>query len=100
MPRIINPRRKPAAESREVSDLTAEHAQLRPQHLTQELLDWLISALEAVLSTPESHFGPRWLHQALTRCLKAADYLYPYLSKESDEAVPSLVSSIEAPGEA
>ena len=77
------------------SQPSADDAQLRTQRLTQELLDWAIAALEAVLSTPEL----RQVHvqrprRAFQEALKFADYLYPLtLTKENpaDATSPLLV---------
>lgn len=57
----------------------ADTARLRPHTLTQELLDWLIKALETVIQTNEvQDLAQRRTQQALRDALKYADYLYPH----------------------
>lgn len=52
-----------------------EPPSLPPQHLTSELVSWLIAALEAVLKTPEAKLGPRRAYTALVDALKMVDDL-------------------------
>lgn len=58
---------------------SAESARVRTQTLTVELLDWLIAALEAVLSTPQLRDLARGrVELALRDAMKLIDHLYPY----------------------
>lgn len=60
------------------ADPLASAANLQQHGLTQELLDWLITALESVIKTPEvQDLANRRTQQALRDALKFADYLYP-----------------------
>lgn len=83
------------------ASLRASHAELRTHALTQELLDWLIAALEATLATPQvrddAASRPR---QALRDALKYADYLYPLTLETShvQEADPVLQGPVAAGG--
>lgn len=71
------------------SEPRADDAQLRPHMLTQELLDWVINALTAVLQTPQvrDHAQKR-PREAFLAALRLADYLYPLTLKplEDDDA--------------
>ena len=74
-------RRNPedAPESGDPAANLADTAELRPHALTQELLDWLIAALEAVLRTPQlRELGDRRASTSLRDALKYADHLYPH----------------------
>jgi len=56
----------------------ADKARLRTQTLTQELLDWTIAALEAVLKTPQMQaLGNDRVRTSFKDALKNADKLYP-----------------------
>jgi len=71
------------------SEPRADDAQLRTHKLTQELLDWVISALTAVLQTPEVQAtDQRRPRTALRDALKLADHLYPLTLEppEDDDA--------------
>lgn len=61
------------------SELTAEDALLQPPvRLTEELLDWVIASLTAVLATPEAkEFRLQRRFAVLREALKYADHLYP-----------------------
>lgn len=69
--------RRETGEDPQAPDL-AEKAAIRPHTLTEELLDWLLAALEAVIRTPEvqaaAHVRAR---QSLYDAYKYADHLYP-----------------------
>lgn len=59
------------------ADIRASGA-LRPHRLTQELLDWGLAALEAVISTPELQTLARARQkQSLLDAYKQLDHLYP-----------------------
>ncbi len=61
------------------ADPLAPPADLHQHGLTQELQDWLIAALTAVLQTPElNDLANRRTQQAMRDALKFADYLYPH----------------------
>ena len=61
------------------TELRADDAQVRlPTRLTEELLDWVIASLTAILATPEAQElrgQRRW--QAMRDALRYADHLYP-----------------------
>ena len=62
----------------------AETATIRPQSLTEELLDGALAAVEAVLATPQvqEHDSAR---RALTEGFKALDKFYPHTLKAYGE---------------
>lgn len=65
----------------------AEQAELRPHKLTEELLDWLLAALEAVIRTPEVRStGQVRVRQSLHDAYKYADRLYPYTAEAQSRA--------------
>lgn len=64
----------------------AETAEIRTHLLTEELLDWLLAALVAVLVTPECNSDLR-VRESLVRAMKDADRLYPHTLKAYDEQV-------------
>jgi hypothetical protein len=68
------------------SEPRANDAQLRTHKLTQELLDWVIAALSAVLATPEVQAtDQRRPRTALRDALKLADHLYPLTLEALDD---------------
>lgn len=78
------PRRNPedAPASGDPAQNLAENAQLRTHSLTEELLDWLIAALEAVIQTPEVRsLAEKRVRTSLHDALKYADHLYPHTAE-------------------
>jgi hypothetical protein len=71
------------------SEPRADDAQLRTHKLTQELLDWVIAALSAILATPEVQgTAQRRPRQAISDALKLADHLYPLTLEDRDRHDP------------
>lgn len=69
----------------------------RTQPLTLELLDWLINALEAVLTTPELKHASKRAQSAMSDALKFADHLYP-LTAEQQETLSAYKADRAAAG--
>lgn len=86
----------------------AHAAQVRTHRLTEELLDWLIAALEAVIKTPQvQQVADRRAHQAMRDALKYADHLYPltleghhaHQVREGEGVVLGEQGAVQEPGE-
>lgn len=74
-------RRRSEAEETPAAETRAQPA-LRTRILTQELLDELLTTLEAVLRTPEVQLlASKRVRTGLTDAYKLADHLYPVTSK-------------------
>jgi hypothetical protein len=71
----------------------------RSQPLTLELLDWLIHALTAVISTPQvRELGDRRAAASLRDALKLADHLYPYTQEAQRNAKVPVRDAGAVPG--
>lgn len=61
------------------TELRADDARVRPPtRLTEELLDWVIASLTALLATPEAKdLSAQRRFQAMRDALRYADHIYP-----------------------